>query len=702
MGIQVADNFSLKSKKPLDERLVFDTVASMTSASADILYDGCRSYVKANKVFYVYDSSNTVDVELGKWREDNTGSSESVVDGYYNETDGKFYEEDTYQTEITGESNKIYISLDTSKSYYYENSIFVLLSGGGSEEVHIGDTAPTDGEDIWIDTDEEYITEIPFDIITHKPSIEGHTLQGNKTASDLGLAKTSDVVSNVEDMDDVEITSIEDGQILKYNSTSQKWENADDEGGAVDSVNGQTGIVVLDAEDVGALPDDTSIPSATSDLTNDSGFIDKSVNDLDNYTTTTDMNTALSGKVNTSSVGVASGVAELDANGKVPSSQLPSYVDDVVEGYYKESDGKFYEESTYETEIVGEADKIYISIDTNIQYRWSGNGYSALGGALQLGETSSTAYRGDRGKSAYDHSQLTSGNPHNVTKADVGLGNVDNTADLDKPISTAMQTALNGKVDVESGKGLSTNDYTTAEKEKLNGVEAGAEENVIETIMVNGSAQTVTNKAVNLLLTKENVGLGNVDNTSDLDKPISTATQTALNGKQDVIQVSELPTLTADINGKIYQYVGSDETTYKTGHFYKAIYFRRISYYWHSSGINCWTLKLPTNGLQVGDPIYNEHDPNCTSEYGTVTAIKGDAWIMAKGYDTGYTGTTNTIEEDIRWQDVSTEINDTTSSASTTYSSAKIDSLIPSADIYVGNTAPTNGETIWIDTSEDY
>lgn len=52
---------------------------------------------------------------------------------------------------------------------------------------------------------------------------------------------------------------------------------------SVDSVNGQTGAVVLDAEDVGALPDDTPIPSKTSDLTNDSGFITKVVNDLVNY-----------------------------------------------------------------------------------------------------------------------------------------------------------------------------------------------------------------------------------------------------------------------------------------------------------------------------------------------------------------------------------------------------------------------------------
>lgn len=64
-----------------------------------------------------------------------------------------------------------------------------------------------------------------------------------------------------------------------------------------------------------------------------------------------------------------------------------------------------------------------------------------------------------------------------LVKSDVGLGNVDNTADVDKPISTAQQTALDNKVDKETGKGLSTNDYTTAEKNKLNGIEEGAEAN---------------------------------------------------------------------------------------------------------------------------------------------------------------------------------------------------------------------------------
>ena len=74
-------------------------------------------------------------------------------------------------------------------------------------------------------------------------------------------------------------------------------------------------------------------------------------------------------------------------------------------------------------------------------------GGSGGGSGLALGETESTAYRGDRGKIAYDHSQVT-GNPHGTTKADVGLGNVDNTSDLNKPISTATQNALNTKANI--------------------------------------------------------------------------------------------------------------------------------------------------------------------------------------------------------------------------------------------------------------
>lgn len=65
-------------------------------------------------------------------------------------------------------------------------------------------------------------------------------------------------------------------------------------------------------------------------------------------------------------------------DGKVPSSQLPSYVDDVVEGYYNPLDGKFYEESTFEIEIEGERSKIYLDLATDKSYRWSGNAFAVI------------------------------------------------------------------------------------------------------------------------------------------------------------------------------------------------------------------------------------------------------------------------------------------------------------------------------------
>ena len=106
--------------------------------------------------------------------------------------------------------------------------------------------------------------------------------------------------------------------------------------------------------------------------------------------------------------GVAGGLAELDAGGKVPSSQLPSYVDDVLE---YAALGSF--------PAAGEAGKIYIALDTNKTYRWGGSAYVEIAQGVTLGETSTTAYRGDRGKAAYDHSQ-TSGNAHGLTLAELG------------------------------------------------------------------------------------------------------------------------------------------------------------------------------------------------------------------------------------------------------------------------------------------
>lgn len=94
--------------------------------------------------------------------------------------------------------------------------------------------------------------------------------------------------------------------------------------------------------------------------------------------------------------------------GLIPSSYLPSYVDDIIEV------------STFSAlPAVGETGKIYVTLDTNLTYRWSGSAYTEISKSLALGETDSTAYRGDRGKIAYDHSLITSGNPHGVSYSNI-------------------------------------------------------------------------------------------------------------------------------------------------------------------------------------------------------------------------------------------------------------------------------------------
>ena len=148
----------------------------------------------------------------------------------------------------------------------------------------------------------------------------------------------------------------------------------------------------------------------------------------------------------------ASDIPSLDASkitsGTIDPARLPSFVDDVLE---------FANLAGFPA--TGETGKIYIALDTNKSYRWSGSTYVYI----TSGAVDSVA-----GKTGV----VT------LVKADVGLTNVDNTSDLNKPISTATQTALNSKVDKVSGKQLSTEDYTTAEKTKLSGIAAGAQVNV--------------------------------------------------------------------------------------------------------------------------------------------------------------------------------------------------------------------------------
>ncbi|WP_326984336.1 hypothetical protein VUJ46_07330 [Chryseobacterium sp. MYb264] len=163
-----------------------------------------------------------------------------------------------------------------------------------------------------------------------------------------------------------------------------------------------------------------SLPVTTSGTGNVVTAISQTANgitvSLGSMPTATDLNNY----VPLSQKGAANGVATLDAAGQVPSAQLPSYVDDVLEGYYKAADGKFYKEAAYTNLIPTETGKIYISLDTNKTYRWSGSTFVYItSGAVD-------SVNGLTGVVV-------------LNKSHVGLGNADNTADAAKNVLSASK-----------------------------------------------------------------------------------------------------------------------------------------------------------------------------------------------------------------------------------------------------------------------
>lgn len=188
--------------------------------------------------------------------------------------------------------------------------------------------------------------------------------------------------------------------------------------------------------------------------------------------------------IETKLMGVANGVATLDATGMVPAAQLPSFVDDVIEGYMHTDKAMYTQADGAGDKIAGETGKIYVDIASGKTYRWSGTAFVIISDTIALGITSSTAFRGDYGNTAYQHSQSaharvdatltekseqngyikingteilvyshpgTGTNPHGTTAEDVGLGKVENKtareiiseitkADLEKVIGGTIAT----------------------------------------------------------------------------------------------------------------------------------------------------------------------------------------------------------------------------------------------------------------------
>lgn len=250
--------------------------------------------------------------------------------------------------------------------------------------------------------------------------------------------------------------------------------------------------------------------------------------------------------------GKANGLASLDDSGKVPSTQLPSYVDDVLEFTQLDQLPK-----------PGESGKIYVVTSTNLQYRWSGSDYVEISKSLALGETSSTAYPGDKGKATTDVVNSLSDNLVNdvlVSQSDKNSVSLTIKSITKNPVKKNKELLLvdgepilltdntpilladnvnDGLYDQADDKLITINQASSftagvmsaSDKTKLDGLKAQAEIDTSISNVQNNLNAHINNRTNPHRVTKEQIGLDQVDNTSDANKPISNATQIALNGK---------------------------------------------------------------------------------------------------------------------------------------------------------------------------
>lgn len=218
------------------------------------------------------------------------------------------------------------------------------------------------------------------------------------------------------------------------------------------------------------------------------------------------------------SKGAPNGLASLNESGIIPSAQLPPYVDDVIEvDTFSNLPG------------TGESGKIYIVQDTNLTYRWSGTGYVEISKSLALGETSSTAYPGDKGKATTDKLNRI---PDKLITDTVNVNQSTTEAVLNFTTyrQEAQQVGRN-TLTITSATTSQAGLMSSSDKTKLDGLkdQAGITSD-IDAVQTNLETH-INNKSNPHKVDKAQVGLGNVDNTSDANKPISTATQNALNSK---------------------------------------------------------------------------------------------------------------------------------------------------------------------------
>lgn len=326
------------------------------------------------------------------------------------------------------------------------------------------------------------------------------------------------------------------------------------------------------------------------------------------------------GAIQSTEKGAANGVAELDANGKVPTSQLPAYVDDVLS--YN---------SLNDFPATGEDGKIYIAKDTNLSYRWGSSEYVVISPSLALGSTSSTAYRGDWG--AEDRAAIGTLSTLNTTEKSNLVGAINElktasdakqgTLDFDSsPTSGSTNPVTSGGVYTALAGKQDTLDFDSAPTEYSdNLVKSG----VIYTAMAGKADATATQTALN-------------------SKADATATQTALAGKQNALTAGANITIET-VNDALT--ISATDTTYLAA---TAL----------ADGLMSTTDKTKLDGVAAGAEVNQNAFSNITVGNDTIAAdAKTDTLGLIAGANV-------TLTADTANDTVTIAATDTTYSAATT------------------------------------